>query len=699
MFRRKKEDAEEKRIQEIISREYKMFREQERVSKLPTTLYEKACRASSRIINIEPDGKTKKKLQEAIDFSHMKITPSGVTSFTILVVFAVSFSAFLALITNSMTSYDVPTSDDAAKNCLPYAEGATMCTIPGIGLGLGPALFIILASVLLALYMYRYPFHLKKKYEMETGNEIVTMVLYMAIYLRNTPNMENAVEFASKNLSGPLGFELRKIMWDVEIGNYHTINEALLDYASKWAANKDLVEALELMISSVDQAESRRIAVLDEAMNRILEGARENAKHFTQKLKMPIMVIHAIGIILPVMGLVLFPIVAIFLNVSSIMLFVLYDVILPLILFFVISRSLDDRPATYSKIDVSEHPDLPAKWTFRFGGKNVPAWPFTALIVIFMLTAGIVLYQDNTVTTVKEGVETTELPDQNIQMYSAMLMLSGMAIGLAFYFISTSMQSVGLRDKVQEIEGEFREAMFQFGNTVSGGKPIEIAMDESTKRMETMKIKELFQHASMNIKKLGMTFHQAFFDEQYGAVRYYPSRLIKSVMRTVTESAKKGVKTAAMAMLSISRYLRGLHKTQEDVRASLSDVTGSLRFQAYFLSPFIAGIISTMAIMIIQILQKLGEQTSSVGIAGTSILGNIAMGMAITPFEFIMVVGIYVIESCFLLALLLNGIERGEDATGRKYLTGWLLITSIIVYVVSVSISSVVFTPMLSGMI
>jgi len=222
--------------------------------------------------------------------------------------------------------------------------------------------------------------------------------------------------------------------------------------------------------------------------------------------------------------------------------------------------------------------------------------------------------------------------------------------------------------------------------------------------MESLKIKDLFLRASQNIRKLGLTFETAFFDENYGAIRQYPSRLVKSVMRMVVESAKKGTNTASMAMLSISRYLKGLHRTQEEVQGSLSEVTGSLKFQAYFLSPFIAGIISTMAVIIIQILQRLAEQTAALGMgaggASIGLFGSMSNGnMAISPFEFILVVSIYMIESCFLLAFLMNGIEQGEDPTGRKYMTGWILVTGFIVYAVSTAISLMVFGPVTTGII
>jgi hypothetical protein len=90
------------------------------------------------------------------------------------------------------------------------------------------------------------------------------------------------------------------------------------------------------------------------------------------------------------------------------------------------------------------------------------------------------------------------------------------------------------------------------------------------------------------MKMLGFTFGQAFFDKEYGAIRYYPSRLIKSIMKTVVESTKKGVGTASVAMLSISKYLKGLHDTQEEVQENLSDTLNSLKFQSYFLTPLIS---------------------------------------------------------------------------------------------------------------
>ena len=65
----------------------------------------------------------------------------------------------------------------------------------------------------------------------------------------------------------------------------------------------------------------------------------------------------------------MFPLLAIFLNIGSAVLFVIYDVILPAILFFSVKHVLERRPATFSKIDVSMSPDVPKSGTFLLDGQ------------------------------------------------------------------------------------------------------------------------------------------------------------------------------------------------------------------------------------------------------------------------------------------------------------------------------------------
>ena len=628
--------------------EYRRFIEEERYKTTPQGIYEKLCRSAAKI-NIEPDKKAKEKLQESIDFCHLRITPAGSTSLTFLVALAIF---------------------------LPLTGLFCMSLFGLIGISLGYLILGFFISIPIIFYVYIYPHHLKTKYELEVGSAIVSFVLYVATFMRDTPNLEQALRFSEENLSGKLSYEIKKLFWDIEIGNYFNTEDALLDYSRKWRKNREFSQSIELIVSSLQQTADRRVETLNEAIEMVLEGNREQSHHFAQSLKTPVMVLHAMGIILPVLGLVLFPVVAVFLHVGSTALFIGYDIILPLALFFFISTILEKRPATFSRIDISDHPDTPKPGTFRHGKRYFKAWPF-----IFIVAAPFFVFAYFTwLAAVDPG-----------NMFTAILILGGVTFGIAAYYYLETYQSMTIRTKTREIEEEFAGSLFHLGNQVYSGIPMEIALDTSLKRIRNLRIKELFSRALHNIRSLGFTFGQAFFDKTYGAVRFYPSRLIKTVMRIVVESSKKGSRTASMAMLAVAKYLRNVHQTQEDVRSEMDETVSSMKFQLYILSPFIAGVIVTLTLIMLAILSNVGASVT--GVVDVPFLTQLS-SVGITPFEFIMVVGIYMIQTSFLLAYFINGIESGYDDIGRKHTTAVSLIMSFIVFAIVFFTTFVIFEPL-----
>lgn len=647
----KKKEPIDMKLKSFESREYKIFKKEESEKSLPKSLYEKACNFSKNIINVDPDKETKKKMQEAIQFAHINTTPEGVASLTLFSAFIICFPTLILILFK------------------------TLLGLPGIDAGYGALIFIVALPVV--YYIYTYPMHLKKVYEIQAGSEIVTFIIYMTIYMRNNPNLENAVKFAAENISSSLGDEIKKMLWDVEVGNYNNMEHALTEFTKKWSRNKEFTESIGILISSMKQPGQKRLELLDESIRLVLAGSRETAKHFNQELSMPVTVVHALGVILPIMGMVLFPIVAVFLQVDASALFIGYDVLLPAVLYFIISNIMEKRPATFPQIDISENPDMPPEGKFRLGKKYISALPIAIVLWISIFSLGIFLY-----FTDSEGV----LP--------AIVIIGSFSISLGAYYTLLARQRTELRDKTRHVEGEFAESLFQLGSQISAGTPVELSMEKSMSRIQNLKIKDLFERALRNIKNLGMTFEQAFFDRNYGAIRYYPSRLIKSVMRTVVESSKKGVQTAAMTMISVSTYLKGLHLTQEEVKDELNDVLNSLKFQIYFLSPLISGIIATLAIIIIRIMSELSEKLGAMP-SGQS-MSIIPLGeIAITPFQFILIVGIYVVESCLILSMFINDIESGADKVGFQQTAGMSLIISYIFFVLCLTATLLIFGPLI----
>ncbi|MFC2143699.1 hypothetical protein ACFLQN_04850 [Candidatus Aenigmatarchaeota archaeon] len=645
----------EMKKKKIVSREYKMYKEEEREASIPRSIYEKACNFAEKFMSIEPDVDTKKKIKEAIDFSHLNVTPNGVASLTLFTAFVMSVPLLILI----------------------------MLGIVGLpGLAFGDGIMGMILIIPFIYYIYVYPMRLKKKYEISIGSEIVTMILYMAMFMRNTPSLEGAVRFASENITGPVAYELRKLMWDLEIRKYITIEDALRTYSNKWKKNREFVESIELLSNSINQVGPRRIEMLDEAVELTLEGHREKAQHFSQNLKMPVAIVHAMGVLLPVLGLVLFPIVSVFLQVESSILLIGYDVILPFILFFIIVNILELRPVTYSKIDIKENPDVPEEGKFLLKGKAIKAWPIGLVIAITLSSFGIFLLM-----VLGTG-----------DIIPPLVIAAGPTYGIAVYYLLLTQKRLEVREKTRAIEDEFSEALFQLGNDIYGGTPIELSIDKSIKRIENLKIRDLFRKAQSNMKTLGFTFSQAFFDKEYGAIRYYPSKMIKSVMKTVVETTKKGVKVASVAMISVSKYMKNIHNTQEYVNNMLSDSVNSLKFQLYFLSPFISGVIVTMAIIIIRILEELGQRIGSASAGGVS--GGMSFGLSfgevnVTAFEFVFIITIYLIETALILSYFINGIESGEDDIGRKNMTAKALIIGYIVFAASLIGTLAIFGPLI----
>ncbi len=639
-----------------ISWEYREFKRATLAERLPRTLYEKLCWLCEKLLPVDPDENTRKRMERAIKLAHLRITPRGAASLTLLSCGALSSLAFLLILSNLLF---------------------------GFGLSLGYGLLLIALSVPLSYYLYTYPMRLERRFLARIGSELTLMILYMVIYLRDSPNLEGAVEFASRNLSGELADDLRKLLWDLEVGKYATIDEALIDYLLTWKTDRYFIEAIQLMRTALKEPEEKREVLLNETIDLVLSGTHDRAKEFSQQLKLPVMLIHALGILLPVMGLVMFPIIGIFLEVKGEILLIGYDVILPIVLYFFMSNVLETRPSTTAELSIGMHPEMPPQGKFTLGKFYLPILPFALLAGLPFFAAFLASYNAKSMNN----------------LFPSLLFTLGMLSSLVTYFFLASFQRAKLRNEIRKIEGEFTEALFQLGNQVSTGIPIERAIERARENVGELSIKNFFDKILQNMRNLGMTFREAIFDPQHGAILYYPSSLIKSIMRIVCDAAKRGTEAASLAMLTISRHLKNIADTHERIQDMLSDVLSSLRFQALLLTPVVAGIIVTMATVIIGILNKLSTAVRGAAAGAGYIAPFLPWGnLNITPGEFQLIVAIYFLESTLLITSFSNWIQNGEDPIARDDQAWKTLLIGGIVYFFVLIASYVIFAPLAMGL-
>ena len=657
-----------KRI-DISSRDYKIYRERQEKKEIFFEKYANFCRS---FLKVNPDKDTAKSLQAAIDFTEMKTTPTAIMSAMVFTIFVfIIFAAALILLTKNFTF------------------GFVLIIV-----GLGAGYFVL-----------KYPMSYVKTLRIRASSQVVLAILYMVVSMRISPNLERALRFAAANVTGDLAVDLRKLLWDIEFGKYVSADQAISVYIEKWKTeNEEFAEALRLIKDSQTQAYEAVDRTLDEALKVVLEETKNRMKHYTQDLRMPVMVIHMMGIVLPVLGAIMAPLASAFLSSSfRPEIFIIgYDVVLPLIIVWFINITLKKRPVTFSEIDISEHPDIPPPGSFliKRSGKKIafPVFPIAMILILAILAIPMMYFVNNpqylipTPEQIKAGFQ---FPAEALLM--SILIILGVGFGLAFYLILSSYQTVKIQDKIEKTEGQFELALFQLGNRAKSGMPTEVAIEKSIDDLKDLEIADLFKRVLRNLRELGSSsFMDALFNKKFGALRYYPSKLIKNVMYTVADTAEKGVAYASDAMLTISRYLKNVKETQEYIRELLSETVSSMKFQAYMLTPIITGLIVSMSEIISKVFLVLMTRLNSVGFFGdTQILTSVSffndVKTAMSPSIFQLIVGVYLIEVIVILGFFMTKISHGQNKALEYNSAGKMLIVGIIMYLVVALISRTMF--------
>lgn len=626
----------------IVSREYKIFKKE---AKRKKNWYEKGCKLFGKLLKVRPTSSMKRSLQRAIGLSGLVTSPSEILSFVVLApIFLFILTIFVYL--------------------LPILVSIKI--------------LIFSSPFVLGYYLYYYPYNQALKNRIEASNQSVIVTLYLAVYLRFRPNMEGAMRFAATRLEGPLSDDLKKLLWDVEMGKYSSVFDAISEYIPRWQMeSKEFVEALRVLESSLAEPnEERRKAMLDRAMNIVLEGMISKMKTYSQELRLPTLVLHGIGITLPLITLVMFPMIGMFLTeaIRPEFLVLGYDIILPFTIYHLMRRFLIKRPGTVKLPDISEHPDVPKERRVRIGRYNFPLlYPTIAIFILASIPGFLNL---DKILSIEAGA---------VGAIYSLSFIWAISLSLGFYFLLSSFQKVKIRNKVKSTEEEFGDALFQLGNKLAGGISFEAALEKTIRVLRGSGIVDLFRRILNNIKRLGMTLESAIFDKKFGAIRYYPQKRIRDVLRAVVDTAKKGVRFAALSMLTISRYMRDVKRVERNLTEILGETLSSMKFEAYILSPMVAATAVGMGVAMNQIFNVLSKKlagTVPAPGAGTFSMFTLNFSRSIAPGILQMIVGVYLVEIVVLLSIFTNRIKYGYDAISRNNLIGKTLIITTFLYTI-----------------
>jgi len=682
-------------FQKNSSREYIKFKQE----MLPeSTKYKRWADTLGNIVKIKISEKDKKKVEEDLETAHVDVAPTQAMTLAVMAMFLVFFVVLLTSVI-SFLIYD---------------------KIPYLFIMLG-----LMVSVFVYYYAYSFPKRLANSWRLKSSSQMVPSILYIVVYMKHTSNLERAVEFAAQHLEGPLALDFRKIFYDVEIGKFSSIKQSLDNYLESWREYApEFVESFHLIESSLyEPSEAQRIQTLEKSLQIILDGVYEKMLKFSRSIRTPLTNLYMLGIILPTLGLALLPLASTLLDgaITWQHVFILFNIIIPFMVFYMVSEVLLKRPGGHGEADILEmNPNynkfVSKKPWITATLVSLPLLILSLLPFIFQIefiTSTLGLQNDYTFAELGFGfmkeVKIFHFIDYNgstvgpfgpVAALLSLLIPLSLALFFSIAYKAKTKDLIKSRNETKELESEFTNSLFQLGNRLGDGTPAEIAFAKVASSTRGQKTENFFALVNQNIQQLGMSVDQAIFNPKRGAIIYYPSALISTSMKILVESVKKGLKVAAKSLMSISDYIKNIQKINERLRDLLAEVVSDMRSNMVFLAPLLAGIVVGLATMITSILGKLEllavQEGGSAELAGMGNLGNIMqlfrIETMIPPYFIQAAIGLYIVEIIFILTAALVTVDSGKDKLQEKNQLAKNLRKGVLLYLATAIISIIALT-------
>ncbi len=630
--------------------------------------YERWAKSLGNIVTIKVSKKDEPKIQKNLRAAHLDVTPSQVVTLSTLSMLAIFFGTILTATAIYLIS--------------PAADFSNIVLFAFLG---------VIASAFIFYYTYTLPQRLANSWRLKASSQMVPAILYVVVYMKHTSNLERAIRFASEHLEGPLALDFKKIFYNVQVGKFSTIKDALEDYLNGWKEYApEFVESFHLVESSLyEPSEQRRVEILEKSLQVILDGIYEKMLKYSREIRSPLTNIYMIGIVLPTLCLALLPLASALLGglLQWPHVFVIFNIIIPFFVFYMTANILLKRPGGYGESSILElNPDYAQYKTRKH-------WINAGILALPLLIIGLlpfILYFGFSMDPKLGDLGIGFLPDLKLFDFKTVegrtigpfgpagVLLSlfiPLSIGLFFsraYSLKTR-KLMKTRENTKVLEEEFTNSLFQLGNRLGDGVPAEIAFAKVAESTRGQKTEGFFALVNQNIQQFGMSVERAIFDPRRGAIIFYPSALISTSMRILVESVKKGLKVAAQSLMSISDYVKNIQKINQRLRDLLAEVVSDMKSNMTFLAPLLGGVVIGLATMITVILSKLEAMQQVAGGEAVAGLGNIAqitsifsVSEIISPFFLQVTIGIYLIEIIFILTGALITVDSGKDTLKEK---------------------------------
>ena len=269
-------------------------------------------------------------------------------------------------------------------------------------------------------------------------------------------------------------------------------------------------------------------------------------------------------------------------------------------------------------------------------------------------------------------------PENDVTPYALSFGLLLTVVGAASVFIYyRNIYKRKAQQDILKMESEFKDSLYILASRLGENKPVEEALKHTRSFLPDFKISQrVFGKTVENIELLGMPLQAAVFDSNYGSLKNLPSKTIQTGMKIMVDSVKLGVNVAARTLISLSLQLRNSEKVNQTLKVLISDTTSMMSSMAIFIAPIVLGITTALQKVVMltlstistsnidKTLESLSDASGSVPFNMPSItqggmsFGGEAMAGLVSPLQFLLIVGFYVVQLVIIMTYFTTKIQE-----------------------------------------
>ncbi|MDD2678780.1 MAG: hypothetical protein PHT91_01035 [Candidatus Nanoarchaeia archaeon] len=502
-----------------------------------------------------------------------------------------------------------------------------------------------------------YSDYYKSKYYIKRVADFGSLPDFFSVLITNlkiNPNLESALANASSLDYGMSSKIAKRIMKKISSGvDIDAKDELRKEFRAFNDSKVDL--CINSIVSAISvKSQIKRNLLFTDSLNQLLNSMKNNAELFSRRIYSSVLMIFAIGTIIPLVLVSIFPLMSLingkFVDAYSLFFFLIASV---LIVAFISNDLKKKSPSKFSQIIIKSKPKAlnPFLVLILIAGFSMPS--ILLLLEKFLEFKAMVFFRE----------------------YSAFFFYASASIILSAYFFLKNRDIAKDKKIVQSIEESVIDSFMVIGARINEGHSIESSIKHAVDNSKGH-LKEFFFKIYERISKFGFDLADSFNASIFSSKIF--SKRVKSLSDLLCFTVKKHSVSAGEAMIEICDYYRRIRGVEFDMDNSLSKNTDMIKMTVFFFSPIVCALIINISVLINSfLLDSGGGMFFSFSSIDAELLG--------------LMISSYLLVLIFVLSNFYSFLKFGDDGVESELNLSKSLIFALFAFTATLIISKIFF--------